>query len=628
MAFCGSHFVNFAHAHCAPSGTCAQATTNAVSLSGYFAPTAAIVIHPCCCSIMRLLRLAPNLSARPLLGRLASLEICDHVTVRGNAGESSDEIDRAKETAAKAVDKDTSLTKYQVPDEDPDIPKKHVFQQLRKIRQDGAVMTMEEAARYIEPDTLGKSFKYPTATNQYGSMEYAFRSWENEHTVITQFPDTTDFFIVGSGLIGSATAYYTKKMISRVGDVCVIDKAPYSPHNCTAFCNGLLSSQSRDRDISRIATLSKELIRNLRHDILVTTEDVAQIKYRPVTHLVLWPASLLDEVLDSVDIQLRDGCYVRAKLPDELEATWPWLSLVDSDVHIGTHGDQDEALVDPVGLRNLYRTLAQAHGAHFIQAEALDFNMQYNPNMRHLHSLSAAGMLAKQTSGQIKSVFFAKTLLSLGHNMPFLEAQAEMEEEFRQSIQDLHFIQPKLRLCFIFNSPSAPIINFPVITDTDGSVLIRDDYAGTFKYYLPLEECEKFFEEDNARFMRLDSDEPFANLYHKSEQLQNYFNNVIKSRLVKRIPVMEDAKFLLTYSGFESVNTYDASPVVGLHPFHQKIVLSGGYGKRLMNFAPLVAASLSELMALDEEETFDVTNFYWDRVIKGKKIEEFQSLVN
>jgi glycine/D-amino acid oxidase-like deaminating enzyme len=520
-----------------------------------------------------------------------------------------------------------ALQRYKVPDEEPDIPKKHVFQQIRKIRQEDPIMTLEEAARYHAPDSLGKSWKYQAVTEQYGNMEYAFRSHENEHTVITQFPDATDFLIVGSGLIGSATAYYCKKTISRVGDVLVIDKDPYSPHNSTAFCNGLISSQSKSRDISRIATLSKELIRTLRRDVLVEPEDFAQIKYRPVTHLILWPENELDDVMEAVDNQIRDGCLVRARLPDELELVWPWLRVIDSDVKLGTHGDQDEALVDPIGLRNLYRTLAQAHGANFIQAEALDFNMQYNRNVNQVHPLSAGAMIARMTSGQIKSVMFAKTLLCLGHNTPFLEAQAEMEDEIRDSIQDLHFIQPKLRICFLFASFDAPIINFPVITDTDGSVLLRDDYAGVFKYYLTLEECEKFFEEGNEKFMKLDSNEPFANLYHKSEEFETYFNNVIKPKLVKRIPIMEDAKFLLAHSGFESSNTFDGSPIVSLHPFHHKIVLSGGYGKRLMNFAPLAAASLSELMIYDEEETFDVTNFYWDRVMKGRPIDEFHSLV-
>lgn len=576
--------------------------------------------------MLSLLSLTRNVTQKPPLNRLNGGIGVNSIIIRFNADDAS-QVGPKKESAAKKLPEETSLQKYKIPDEDPDIPKKHVFQQIRRVHQEDPVFTLEQAAQFKMPDSFGKSWKYPTAFDQLGNMEYSFRSYDNEHSVITQFPDATDFLIVGSGLIGSATAYYTKKTTSRTGDVCVIDKDPYSPHNCTALCNGLISSQSKSRDISRIANLSKELIRTLRNDVLVENEDFAQIKYRPVTHLILWPEAEIGDVLDAVDTQIADGCFTRAKLPEELELTWPWLKVVDSDVRLGTHGDQDEALVDPIGLRNLYRTLAQAHGANFIQAEALDFNMQYNKTVEQMHPLSAGAMLARVTSGQIKSVMVAKSLLCLGHNTPFLEAQAEMEDEMRDSIQDLHFIQPKLRLCFLFNSLAAPIINFPVITDTDGSILIRDDYAGTFKYYLTLEECEKFFEEDNERFMNLDSDNPFPNLYHKAKEFENYFVNVIKPRLVKRIPAMEDANFLLANSGFESVNTYDASPIISLHPFHQKIVLSGGYGKRLLTFAPLAAASLSELIIHDEEELFDVTKFYWDRVMKGRRIDEFHCLV-
>ena len=91
--------------------------------------------------------------------------------------------------------------------------------------------------------------------------------------------------------------------------------------------------------------------------------------------------------------------------------------------------------------------------------------------------------------------------------------------------------------------------------------------------------------------------------------------------------MMEDAELLVTNSGFESYNTYDANPVTSLHPFHAKILVGGGFGKRMMQLAPACAASLSELMVLDEERTFDITNLYWDRVLKGVRVEEFKSLV-
>lgn len=520
------------------------------------------------------------------------------------------------------------LQHFKMPDEDPFVPKKHVFQQLRQVRTKDPVFTLEQAAQYVPPDFLMKSFKYPTLTDRMGNYWFDMRSYDNEFSVITQFPDLTDFLVVGCGLVGSAAAYYMKKTVSRCCDVLAIDKDPYGSNSATAICPGLISCQSKSRDIWRMAQLSKELIRNLRRDLLVTEEDYAKIKYRPCTHLILWSESEAEDAFAATSAQIEDGCFTESKLPVELEQCFPWLKVVDSDVVIGTHGIQDEALIDPIGLRNLYRTLAQAHGANFVQGEMIDFNTQHIITSPSITNFSASSVVVRMTSGELRACSVCKTLLSCGHNVPFLEAQSEMEEEIRDSIQDLHFLQPRLRICIIFSSLAAPIINFPVITDTDGSMLLRDDYAGSYKYYLTSDECEAFFEEDNERFMDLESNDPYVALFHKDELFKVYFNNIVKPKLVSRIPVMEDAKFIMAHTGFESHNTHDGNPIISMHPFHIKIQMAGGFGRRLSTLGPAAGAAMSELMLEEEPETFDVTNFYWDRVIKGRKVEEFSKLLS
>lgn len=525
-------------------------------------------------------------------------------------------------------DTKSEVIKYELPDDNIDIPKKHVFQQLKIVRTADPIYTLEEAAQWVPPDAMSRVWKYPKLGNSLGNVEYSFRSWDNAHSVIVQFPDMTDAMIIGAGLVGSATAYYTKRAANRSGDVLVIDKAPYSPHNCTAFSNGLISSQSKSQDIARMASFTKELIRNLKEDVLVTEEDVAQIKYRPCSHLILWPEEEVPEVINSLERAHVDGAYTEAKLPQELEIKYPWLKVANTDVALGTHGNQDEAIIDPVGLRNVYRTLAQAHGANFIQAEALDFNTMYSMTANCVSPTSAGALVARVgSSGELRSCGYAYVLLSMGHNTPFFEARAEMEPEMRDVFEDLHFIQPRLRIYFAFNSQGTPMLDFPVITDTDGSLLMREDFACNFKYYLNIEESESFLDDDSQTFLDPEADEPYQNLVHHSKNFQEYFENVIKPRLVKRIPSMEDAQFISAVSGFESHDTHDGSPIVSPHPFHQKILISGAYGSRMATFGPAVAAGLTEIMIDGDETTFDMSQMYWDRVLRGRKIDEFESLL-
>lgn len=524
--------------------------------------------------------------------------------------------------------KPVEVKTVEVPDEHPDIPKERVFQKLSKPAHPEAVYTLEQASQPTDFRFLTKYHRYPGLLNHIAEKHYALRGVDNKDTMIKEFPGNTDFLMIGSGLVASATAYYCKRKVSKAADVLVIDKDPYNVHNSTAICNGLLSSQSKSRDISRLAGLSKELIRSLRTDVLLEPEDYARIRYRPCTHLVLWPEKDVSSVLNSIDLQLQDGNQIEAKLPSELETTFPWLKVEDSEVFIGTHGNQDEALIDPLGLRAVYRTLAQAHGANFLQAEALDFNPTYfYGEDNQTDPLSNQSIVARNTTTrELRSIGFANTLLSLGHNTPFLESKTQLDDHLKDQINDLHFVQPKLRIQMTFHSFSAPTINFPVITDTDGSILIKDDFAGDFKLCLSYEESDLFNDFD-VQLMDLESNDPFKNYYHKGAVFENYFNDVIKPRLVKKIPCMEDAKFMVALSGYESYNTHDGSPILGEHPFHLRLGLSLGYGSRMMLYAPAAAAAFSELFLHNEETTVDMQPFYWNRVLKNRKIDEFDLLI-
>lgn len=515
----------------------------------------------------------------------------------------------------------------EVPDEHPDIPKERVFQQIRKPAHSEPIYTLDQASQPSDFKFMTKYHRYPALFNHISDVNYALRGVDNKDSMIRQFPGSTDFLMIGSGLVGSACSYYLKKKLSKAADILVIDKDPYNVHNSTAFCNGLLSSQSKSRDVARLAALSKELIRALRNDVLVTPEDYARIRYRPCTHLILWPEKDVSSVLKAIDLQIEDGNQIDAKLPSELETTYPWLKLENSEVFIGTHGNQDEALVDPLGLRAVYRTLAQAHGANFLQAEAIDFNTTHLIANEALDQLSNSAIVARNpATRELRSIGYANTLLSLGHNTPFLESKTEIDDHIKDQMNDLHFVQPRLRIQISFHSLSAPTINFPVITDTDGSILIKDDFAGDFKLCLTYEESELFNDFD-VQLMDLDSEEPFKNYYHRGPVFENYFNEVIKPRLIKKIPSMEDAQFLVALSGYESYNTHDGCPILGEHPYHVRLGLSMGYGSRMMLYAPAVAAIFSELFIENEEKTLDLSPFYWNRVMRNRKIDEFDLLI-
>lgn len=570
-----------------------------------------MILRPSCVSLKSAPRLAYSLSSR----------------FKHDASEPPDDIVPLDEESKSLFEPKAPNSKL-VEWENYDKPRKLVFQELRKISTYEPIYTLEDAARPAHAIGFQTLYRYPYLATQHTDHNYVLRGVLNEDTAIANFPELSDFVIVGAGLFGSATAYYIKRHLNRTGDVVVLDKDPYSPHNTTATCSGLLSAQSKSRDIVRLTTLTKELIRDLKNDIMVTDEDFARIKYRPITHLILWPKEEVESVLKSVDMQIEDGLHTETKLPEELETTFEWLRVKDSDVAIGTHGNQDEALIDPVALRNLYRTLAQAYGANFVLGEGIDFNTCYSRSEQGINPLSVGTLVLKNpVTGELKNLHSSANILCCSHNTPFLEAKAELEDEMRDQIEDLHFLRPRLRMCFSFNSLSVPLINFPVITDTDGTLLLRDDYLGNFKYYLTLEESENFLDDDYERYINSNSEDPYLNLVHTSEYFEVYFNNVIKPRLVKRIPVMEDAKFNVAFSGFENYNSHDGLPIVGSHPHHLRVFMAAGFGSRTTSLGPATAACMAQLTYEADHKLYDITNLYWNRVLFGRRIDEHKTLV-
>lgn len=537
-------------------------------------------------------------------------------------------IEQTRYKSATTNDNANHLDKPENPEDDKD-RKVPIFTKFTEPVSRYTFYSLEEGLVPVNSHKMQVYYKYPTLSRDTRGERYAVRAVDNLDTQVFQFPSFTDFMCIGSGLFGSAVAYNLKKILGGGHDVLVIDKDPYSTHNITATCSGLLSFQSKNKDHVRISMLSKEILRNLLHDPVITKEDIASLNIRPITHLILWDCKDVDEVIVANEMQAQNGCHVEMKIPRELEETFPWLKVTNSDVILGTHGNQDELIVDPIALRNLYRVLAQSYGANFIQAEMVDYNLMYKVGISDLDPSGASSIVVKLPSGEFKTCEFTFQFLSAGHNTPILESKSLEEVMKKQGAKNsLHRLQPRLRIYFNFRSTSCPLINFPAITDTDGCLLIREDLDGSFRYYLTYEESEKFLHIDHLMFIGIDDDgNPCQNLFHTSDLFRDYFEKTIKPRLVNRIPLMSDAEFQFSFSGFQSYNTLDGSPIVCSHPFYHNFYLSGGYGSRMMSYVPTAALSIAEEVCYEECESFDLGSFHWSRVAKNLKIEEFKSLI-
>lgn len=511
---------------------------------------------------------------------------------------------------------------------------KRVFHSFKKPLSDGIFKLEEGAKKSLTSLYEGAKYshKYPRlAEYPFNDDTFCVRGFDEQDTVYVDFPRQTDYLIIGGGLVGSAISYYLKSTVTRGISVTVVDAHPDSARTSSFQASNSVRLQNLNYRSTRLAALTMALIRDLKNEVLVTDQEYKNLNLRPCSHMILWPESQIETVMRAYDMQQANGCHVDLLHGTELSSMFPFINY-NNDFSLATIGQQVEGLVDPVPLRNLYRTLGSAYGCDYFVGEVIDFNVRdhIEPEKDILRCNAA---IVRLPSGELRHLGFGTVILANGYNIGDLEYKTSVNEEMRGKFKDLTCVKPRVKLNYLFHSDDAPLLRMPVIVDVDGTTIMRRGIGGNFHCVLGPEHhtildigITPEADLESRGVARLVEDDERVDLEKKfqSKLSNEYFLSKVKPALIRRVTAFKDARLVNSWISIDDYNSYDGCPFFGYHPYYPNVMLACGLADKNTQLAPAVGRILADqALGFEQEGEYDCDGMYrWNRVMVDEKMHE------
>jgi FAD-dependent oxidoreductase domain-containing protein 1 len=164
-----------------------------------------------------------------------------------------------------------------------------------------------------------------------------------------------DVVIAGGAVVGSATAWYLRKL-GFDGSIRVIERDPSYARCCTTLSVGGIRQQFSTEENIRLSQFGLALIRDLEQAF----GPGADVAFREQGYLTLVPPDAAGRLGEVVAMQRRLGAATLMLDPDQLASRFEWLSV--EGLGAGAFGERDEGWLDPWSLMSLFRRAARDRG--------------------------------------------------------------------------------------------------------------------------------------------------------------------------------------------------------------------------------------------------------------------------
>jgi FAD-dependent oxidoreductase domain-containing protein 1 len=372
-----------------------------------------------------------------------------------------------------------------------------------------------------------------------------------------------DVVIVGGAIVGSAVAYFLKRIDPACG-VAVVE-----PDSTYEFASTLRASGGARRQFScpeNIAMSNFSIDVIARADALLAVDGVsAQVEWRQGGYLFIVGAADVDTLRANHEVQREHGVTAHWLDTDALHARFPSMNL--DGIAAGVH-TPDDGWCDPNGLLQGLRRKARSLGAQYVsdRVVGIDHHGGVARGVRLASGgalvagcvVNAAGPWAKAISGMV------------GMPLP---------------------IEPLRRFEHYFETPNL-IEPLPYVKDT-ARLAFRPEgqgYSGGL----------------------VNSDEPRG---YNFDVDHDYFERVVWPALAFRFPAFESCRCRRTWSGLYEQNELDGNPVIGAWSGRMEnfFVVAGFSGHGMMH-APAAGRAVAELVLRGRFETIDLSPLGYARI--------------
>jgi glycine/D-amino acid oxidase-like deaminating enzyme len=382
-----------------------------------------------------------------------------------------------------------------------------------------------------------------------------------------------DVVIVGGGVVGSAAAYYLRKL-GFTGSIAIVEKDTTWQSGCTArSCGGLRQQFSTPENIA-LSKFGVTVVKNLKEEFGAG----ADAGFREQGYLILATASGMPVLAENHAVQIAHGAHNVLLTGSELAARFPWLN--PDGLTGGCFGLSGEGWVDPYSLAALFRKAAIAQGVQLIPAEVTGLRREgqriTGVDLASGESLSCGTLVNAAGTGAGRIAALAGIALPVG---------------------------PRKRYVYVLDCPAATeALHKAPLTVEPGGVYFRPE-GRNFICGLSPEEHEEpsvlDWEVDHA-----------------------WFEERIWGRLAERVPLFEAVKVISAWTGHYDYNALDQNAVIGPHPEISNFLFANGYSGHGLQQGPASGNAIAELIVHGGYRTIDLARFGYERILNNAPLFE------
>ncbi len=383
-----------------------------------------------------------------------------------------------------------------------------------------------------------------------------------------------DVAIVGGGMIGSAVAWWLARDPDFGGRVLVVERDPTYAQAASSLSHSCIRQQFGSPVNVLISRFGAEFIHGFR-DWMGDPEAPA-IRLQSFGYLYLADTPAFAEVLrDNAAMQRSLGAGTRILSPEEMQATWPFLSV--DGLLCGSHNPIDEGYFDGATMFDWFRRRARALGVEYVRDEVAGLAME-------------GGRVAGLRLASGAQVGAGVVVNAAGTRSAAIARMAGIELP----------VEPRKRYSVLFAAAEPPG-EVPLVIDPSG-VFVRTDGANYLTGCTP--------DPDHAA----DPDD-----FHMDHAV---WEDVIWPAVATRIPAFERLRVLRTWVGQYDYNTLDQNAVLGPHPEVPGLLFASGFSGHGFQQAPAVGRGLAEWIAHGGYRSLDLSDLGLDRVLRGEPLRE------
>jgi len=390
---------------------------------------------------------------------------------------------------------------------------------------------------------------------------------------VRSMAERVDVVIVGGAVVGSATAYYLKKL-GFSGSVMVVEQDLSLADSCTARSAGGIRQQFSTPENIALSQFGLGLIRNLKEEF----GPDADVGFHEQGYLMLASAAGLPVLQSNIAIQKVHGAPTLLLDPQALEARFPW--LVTEGLAGGAFGPEGEGWLDPYSLASLLRRAARDKGAQWREARVTGI----------------------ETAGDRVTAVGLADGSRIDCGVLVNAAGAGAGAVARLAGIDLP-VSPRKRYVYVLDcrDPGEALRKSPLIVDISGF------------WFRP--EGQQFI----CGLSPAESEEPPA---EGDEVDYDWFEDRIWPALAERIPAMEAIKVTNAWVGRYDYNSLDQNAVLGRHPEVGNFYFANGFSGHGLQQAPGAGNAIAELIIDGSYRTIDLARFGYERITARRPLKE------